>query len=86
MRVVGNGCEAAPVARVEPVDAKEVERMRRVGVDAPQLLVDRFRDRVGTRELGERRQHGAGAPEPLEVPLAHAGIDDSVRQWKVRHQ
>ena len=68
-----------------PVNAKEVQRMRCVGIDRLQRVANLLADRGGIRELRERRQHNAPLAQPLDVPLAHLGIDDGLHSILLIH-
>ncbi len=54
--------EAAPVEGVEPVDAIEIRRVRRIWVDPAEGRADRLRRARGIGDLGERRQAYAALP------------------------
>ena len=70
------GRRGAVAARsvVEPVDAKEVQRMRRVRIDAGEALDDAGRDARRVLQLSERRQDDprlakAGERAPVDVAI-----------------
>ena len=70
--VLGNGDGRTSVGAVVPVDAEQVQRVGRVGVDRRERRRGSSAGiRRGLRELLERRQGDPGLPEPSERPLVH---------------
>jgi hypothetical protein len=79
------GVAARPRRVVEPVDAEEVERMGRVGVDSREARGDRRRDRRGVPQFGESRQDDARLAETPERPLVGLAVDQMGFQPESRH-
>ena len=70
---------------VEPVDAKEVERVGRVGIDGAEALGDRRRDGRGVLQFAEGRQDDPGLAEAGERPLVDVAVDQMRFQSEPRH-
>ena len=82
----GRRRRAAAARRVvEPVDAKEIERMGRVGIDGAEALGDRRRDGRGVLQFAEGRQDDPGVAEAGERSLVNVAVDQMRFQPEPRH-
>ena len=78
--------DAAPARRVvEPVDAEQVQRMGRVGIDGVEAPGDGLGDGRGVLQLAERRQHDAGLAETRQRSPIDVAIDQTRFQPEPRH-
>ena len=69
----------AAIGRVAPVDAPEIVRMRRVGVDVGKSRRDMLRNRRAPGELRKRRQHDLLRPRALDRRASDRWVDDGRR-------
>ena len=67
----GGGRRGATAARsvIEPVDAKEIQRVGRIGVNCAEALGDRRRDGRRVLQFAESRQDDPGLAEAVNVRL-----------------
>ena len=87
----GNSIAAGVAARprrvfvVEPMDAKEIQRIGRIRVDGAEALRDRRRDGRGVLQLAEGRQDDPGVAEASERSPVNVAIDQMGFQSEPRH-
>ena len=74
--VLGQRDRLSPPGAVAPVDPEEVERVRRVRLDAGQRRADLHRNLRGIRQFGEGGQHDLRLAEPLHGMRVDLLIDD----------
>src|SRR6516164_4051414 len=68
--------KAGPRPVVVPVHAKEVGRLRAIGVDGAQRGSARLRNTRGVGKLREGRQPNSGATQPPRGAITHHRVDD----------
>ena len=81
----GRRYAASALRVVEPVDAEEVQRMGRVGIDGVEAPDDGLGDGRGVLQLAERRQHDAGLAETRQRSPVDVAIDQTRFQPEPRH-
>jgi hypothetical protein len=73
------------VGGVEPVDAEQVQRMRRIRIDGGQRRLHGLGHQRGIGELRKGRQHDARAAEVIHRVLVSGWVDERVFKSKTCH-
>ena len=83
---LGRHAEAALVNRVVPMDAEEIERVGRIGIDVGEPLADGVGDRSRIGELGETGQEDPVVAKATDTVVVDVLVDDLRFESESGHQ